>query len=381
MRGLNLPPVTRAAVLALCFCSLLVFILRYSSYHKLMAIATAPQVQPETDSRPVSKPSLPVFRDIIVPYITIVPSLSYYYPWVLVTATFSETSLVAFIVTGATLVYGGKYCERVWSSKELTRFLLIIAVSTNVLAYLTAVIQYMVASAVMSKDNNNQADSSKSGPNAFLFQAINGGVAYQLAFLVALKQLVPEHSIVLFKMLTVKVKHLAMPALIFYTTVGAVYYKDLPFITQVWSGFFVAWIYLRFYRYTYVDPILPSTAQQQQQQPGQSPTSVSMKPAPGKTRIRGDASEVFSLANFFYPSFIRDLVQAISRVTFKILVALKICTPFGQDEIEQGNLRANLRTGSSSNSNNSNAASREAERRRALAMKALDERLKQNSQS
>lgn len=379
MRGLNLPPVTRAAILALCFCSLLVFILRYSSYHKLVAIATAPQVQPENDSRPVAKPAMPIFRDIVVPYLTIVPSLSYYYPWVLVTATFSETSLIAFAVTGATLVYGGKYCERVWSSKELTRFLLIVAVSTNVLAYLTALIQYMIASAVMPKasDSNNQTDVSKSGPNAFLFQVINGGVSLQLAFLVALKQLVPEHSIVLFKMLTVKVKHLAMPALIFYTTIGAIYYKDLPFVTLVWSGFFVAWIYLRFYRYTYVDPILPAA----QQQPGQSATSVSMKPAPGKTRIRGDASEIFSLANFFYPSFIRDLVQAISRVVFRILVTIKICTPFGQDEIEQGNLRANLRTGSSSNSGNSNAASREAERRRALAMKVLDERLKQENPS
>lgn len=407
MRGINVPPITRLSILSLTFCSLLVFILRLNTYYKLLAIAQAPQIQPENDDRPVPKPALPIYEDIIVPYITLIPSLSLFYPWVLLTTTFVETTITGFFSTGATLFYGGKYCERVWSSKELARFLVIVSVVTNIIAWITAITEYSLASAIPASSNKSSDSSVSSnvasvGKEFYLLQPINGGIAYQLAFLVALKQLVPEHSIVLFRgLFTMKVKHLAMPALILYTLIGVAYFRDIPFVSQVWTGFFSSWIYLRFYRYTYVDPILPRTSNDTNPGAGSSSATttapgqgVSMKASPGKTRIRGDASEVFSLSNFFYPTLVRDLVQSISTVVFSTLVTFKVCTPFGQDEVEQSNLRASIRTSGASHGGSGSSGSGgasivggksiaeiEADRRRALALKALEEKLNNNNKN
>lgn len=375
MRGIILPPVTKAAVLLLVLLSLVVCIFRLNIYYKLLAIAEAPQVQPETDSRPVAKPPLPVYADIVIPFLTLIPSLSLFYPWVVATTTFVETTLLGLVATGATIVYGGRYCERVWNSKELARFLTIVAVASNFVAWATALNEYVLASAIPVSTASDSSSNAPVGKEAYLLQPINGGIALQLAFLVALKHLVPEHSIVLFRgLFTVKVKHLVFPTLVFYTLVGLLYFRDLPFTSQVWSGFFVSWIYLRFFRYTYVDPILPTASSSNSASAGPS-----MKSAPGKVRIRGDASEVFSLANFFYPALVRDVIQTVSGIVFKTLVAVRICTPFARDEVEQGNMRASLRTSGSNSSSAGNSAKSaselEAERRRALALKALDEKL------
>ncbi|VVT48997.1 uncharacterized protein SAPINGB_P002053 [Magnusiomyces paraingens] len=386
MRGLMIPPVTKVTLLLLVLFSLVVCLFRLNIYNRLLAIAEGPQVQPETDSRPVPKPSKPVYADISIPFLTLVPGLSVFYPWVLITTTYVETTILGFLATGATLLYGGRYCERVWNSKELARFLLIVGVSSNVAAWATAIFEYALVSATVAEKNaDNSNTSTPVGKEFYLLQPINGGIAFQLAFLVALKQLVPEHSIVLFRgLFTIKVKHLVFPTLVLYTLIGIVYFRDLPFISQVWAGFFASWIYLRFLRYTYVDPVLPTTTAATSNDSG-----VSIKSAPGKIRIRGDASEVFSLANFFYPALLRDLIQSLATVVFRTLVAIKICTPFAQDEVEQGNLRASIRTtgntaasaggngaGPSSAAGPRSAAEIEADRRRALALKALDEKLK-----
>lgn len=382
MRTPSIPPVTRACIFALSFLSLLVFVLRLNSYYKLLALAKAPQIQPETDERPIPRPILPVFRDIVVPYITLIPSLSAIYPWVIATTSFVETSVLGFVATGLTLIYGGRYCEHVWSSKELARFLVLVGVLANIAAAATAVTQFSFANTIpthfvnVKKEGDAASSLQPVSSEFYLLQSINGGIAFQLAFLVALKQLVPEHSIVLFRgLFSMKVKHLVMPALILYTLIGAFYFYDFPFIAQVWTGFFVSWIYLRFYRFTYVDSILPTSSNA-----GANPSEPTLKAAPGKTRIRGDASEVFSLANFFYPGVIRDLIQRISTIVFSVFVSLKICTPFGANEVEQSNLRASVRANGGSVNRTTAPTGRsleeiEAERRRAVALKALEQKL------
>lgn len=408
MRFLSIPAVTKACVSVLVFASLLVFFLRLNTYYKLLAAAQAPQIQPETDVRPVPKPTLPVFHDIVVPYISLIPSLSIIYPWVLMTTSFVETSAIGFVATFLTLIYGGRYCERVWSSKELAKFLLIVGIGSNVAAWLTALLQYTFANTIpthfvyVKKDDTLETSPQTLEPVSsefYLLQAVNGGIAFQLAFLVALKQLVPEHSIVLFRgLFSLKVKHLVMPALFIYTLIGVFYYYDFPFVSQIWAGFFVSWIYLRFYRYTYIDPILPLDSSSSASSSSVNSNGVSMKSSPGKTRIRGDASEVFSLANFFYPALIRDLIQKISSIVFTTLVAVKVCTPFGDDEVEQSNLRASIRLnggpgkggaaalGGASGGLGGNNGGRtyeelESERRRAIALKALDQKINSASKS
>lgn len=365
MRVLNLPPATRFLVATLLVCTTSVLLLRMNAYHVLLSRAKGPQIQPETDERPVPTPELPLFKDIVVPYMTVVtPALSLLYPWVVLTTSFVETSVVGFLVTGATLVFGGKYCERVWNTKTLAWFVGLQSVVPVLVTASLLVLKYMLTVAT-----GGNTDS--------VVHVVSGGTAIQLGFLVALKQLVPEHSIVLFRgAFTVKVKHLVMPVLILYTIAGVAILGRSEIALLAWSGFFTAWIYLRFFRVTYVDPILPSSAGESSAGDGSGQSS---KAGPGKTRIKGDASEVFALSTFFYPGPLRDVIHQASRVVFHALVAIKVCTPFNQDEVEQGNLRARMRTSGRTVSNGGDgqktAAEIDAERRRAIALKVLEERL------
>lgn len=85
--------------------------------------------------------------------------------------------------------------------------------------------------------------------------------------------------------------------------------------------------------------------------------------------MRGDASETFAFAEFF-PGPVKPVVAALSEQIFNVLVAVRICTPFSP---------ADVSVASGGNHflprNAPGGVRAEAERRRALALKALDQRL------
>lgn len=110
-------------------------------------------------------------------------------------------------------------------------------------------------------------------------------------------------------------------------------------------GFLTSWTYLRFYKTVFPD--LDSS----------QPTSM-----------RGDASETFAFAEFF-PNPIKPVVAAFADQIFGVLVAMKICTPFSQAEVSAAHGNNFISRGAPG------GVRAEAERRRALALKALDQRL------
>ena len=120
-----------------------------------------------------------------------------------------------------------------------------------------------------------------------------------------------------------------------------------------------SWTYLRFYK----------------KQPDFAETST------GGATLRGDASETFAFA-YFFPDAVQPPIRAVSENVYNLLVTLKLCTPFSVEEIQLGNDQANAR-GEGRLPSLLNQGSRragggkreEAERRRALALKALDQRL------
>jgi hypothetical protein len=119
-------------------------------------------------------------------------------------------------------------------------------------------------------------------------------------------------------------------------------------------GFFISWVYLRFYK-----PFSPDLS------------------VPQPSLLRGDASETFAFA-YFFPDPLHGPVASISDKIYGILVALKVCTPFSDADIEAGNNQASSRNehGISRGSGPAAGSARaEAERRRALALKVLDQRL------
>jgi hypothetical protein len=122
-----------------------------------------------------------------------------------------------------------------------------------------------------------------------------------------------------------------------------------------WLAFFTSWTYLRFYRKTQI---------------------MSAATGEGAT-IKGDASDTFAFA-YFFPEPVHTPVAIISDHLYQILTSLKILTPFSADDIESGNEQAMARVEGglpSLMSTRGSGRREEAERRRALALRALDQRL------
>lgn len=190
---------------------------------------------------------------------------------------------------------------------------------------------------------------------------IAGTIPLQIGFLVAFSQLVPAHTVTLFRgILSLRVPRFPLLYL------GLVLLLTLtPLLTVASSllaifGFLTSWTYLRFYKTAFPD--LDSS---------QTPYS-----------LRGDASETFALAEFF-PGPAKPLVAAVSDQVFNVLVAMRLCTPFSAAEVSAAAAGGAGGGGSGSGGFQQGghrggapgSARAEAERRRALALKALDQRL------
>ncbi|KAL8761134.1 MAG: hypothetical protein Q9184_002709 [Pyrenodesmia sp. 2 TL-2023] len=257
--------------------------------------------------------------------LALIPQWAPFTPWVYFTATYSEQNVVTILIAGATLLYGGKYLERAWGSLEFGKFILI----------------------------------SVKAPMLRAFVVIQGSVALQGALLVAFKQLVPEHTVTLLRgAVKIRVKHFPSIFLAANTLSGVILGTDTALVLA-WVGFLTSWTYLRFYK----------------KQPDLSSANT------GGSQLRGDASETFAFA-YFWPDAIQPPVAAIADRVYNALVALRVCTPFSANDVEMGNEQATARGEdglpsllNQGGGRNGRSKQEEAERRRALALKALDQRL------
>ncbi|KAL8710697.1 MAG: hypothetical protein Q9220_004715 [cf. Caloplaca sp. 1 TL-2023] len=266
-------------------------------------------------------------------YLSLVPQWALFTPWVYFTATYSEQNVFTILIAGATVFYGGKYLERAWGSMEFGKFILLVTLLPNFVASLIYVFLSLVV--------------------------IQGSVALQGAFLVAFKQLVPEHTVTILKgAIRIRVKHFPSIFLAANTLSGIVLGTDTALVLA-WVGFITSWTYLRFYK----------------RQPNLSAAGT------GDHHLRGDASETFAFASF-WPDVIQPPVAAVADGIYNALVALRVCTPFSVEDIEIGNEQATARGEEGlpnllnhGGSRSSRSKQEDAERRRALALKALDQRL------
>lgn len=175
----------------------------------------------------------------------------------------------------------------------------------------------------------------------------------------AFKQLVPEHTVTIWKgIIKIRVKHFVSIFLVANTLSGIIMGTDTALVLA-WLGVFISWIYLRFYK----------------RQPDLSSAST------GGSGIKGDASETFAFA-YFWPDVVQPPIAAVADSVYNALVSLRICTPFSAEDVESSNEQATSRSegGLPSLLNQGGrhggpGKREEAERRRALALKALDQRL------
>ena len=202
-----------------------------------------------------------------------------------------------------------------------------------------------------SMTQKNAANSSHSVP-------IQGLIAVEAGFLVALKQLVPEHTVSLFKgVISVRIKHFPAIFVLANMISGPVLGTDTAFWLSL-TGFYTSWIYLRFFR---ISEITTSSATG-----GEAAT------------MKGDASDTFAFVAFC-PDAVHPFLAPVCDGLYNALVQLKLCAPFSQEAVEVGNESAASRSEGGlpniMNGRGGGGRRAEAERRRALALKALDQRL------
>ncbi|KIW73764.1 hypothetical protein PV04_01857 [Phialophora macrospora] len=324
---INLPPITRALIAAIVALSFLYNIARWR------LSSDSPSIEDPNGATPSPRPT--------VPYLALVPSQCIWYPWTILSATFVEQNILTLLVNGINIFFGGKYLERAWGTQG---FIIVIVIS-SVIPNLMMVVTYITWAAL-------------SGNPERALTPITGGISTQAAFLVAFKQLVPEHTVSIYKgMVKMRVKHFPAVFLALNTLSGLILGTDVA-LFLAWYGLITTWTYLRFYK----------------RQP-----DISGSTTDGRG-LKGDASETFAFATFF-PDVVQPPIAAFCNQIYILLCNLKLCTPFSDEEIASGNEQAAARGEAGLPSFNRARGARgiskreEADRRRALALKALDERL------
>ncbi|KAK5997031.1 hypothetical protein PT974_02381 [Cladobotryum mycophilum] len=265
--------------------------------------------------------------NIVIPYLTLIPQLSIVYPWTFLTSSLVEGNIFTFGLGVVTLYHGGRYLERAWSSADLAKFLVIVSLIPNVLTFFVMVLMFTLT--------RNQD---------WTLTVIGGTIPFQISFLVAFSHLVPAHTVTLFR----GVISLRVPKfpIIYISIITLLSLTPLLSRAAFWLaifGFQTSWTYLRFYKTVFPD----------------LETSQPMS-------LRGDSSETFAWAEFF-PGPVKPFFAALADQVFSVLVAIHICKPFGDMGTNRGDNFLQRGTPGS--------ARAEAERRRAIALKALDQRL------
>ncbi|KTW27845.1 uncharacterized protein T551_02812 [Pneumocystis jirovecii RU7] len=283
----------------------------------------------------------------ILSFFVIVPGISYFYIWTFFIATFVESNFFAFIVLLSSLYYGGKYLEKSWGSKGLMKFILVIVIVPNIFAWTWYYIRYIIEHNMLFLCVNPVKKYMIDKMNRT--RSIHGGYALYSGFLVALKQLIPEHTITLFKgILRIRIKYVPILYICVISIIG-ILIENGSLGILAWTGFLSSWVYLRFFKWNTPNLFSHLTLD-----------------------LRGDTSETFGFA-YFFPQPIHSLISMISKKIshFLAFFHIYVSIPIKNQQTETLNsfqkspdFLSHLGTSRS-----------EAERRRALALKELEERL------
>jgi len=122
---INLPPLTRGLLLTLTLLSTLNATLRFRRWSASL------------DSTPSAGDAANYLTspEWAIPYLVLIPSAAWKYPWTFVTAALVENNLLAFGISGAVIWFGGRYLERAWGSREFGGFFVVVTVVPNCFAF------------------------------------------------------------------------------------------------------------------------------------------------------------------------------------------------------------------------------------------------------
>ncbi|VDB86584.1 unnamed protein product [Peniophora sp. CBMAI 1063] len=255
---------------------------------------------------------------IDTPWLTLIPGESYFFPWVLLTSCLVETTIIELAVTLLFVPPSLRYLERLWGAAETLKFIAFTVTISNIIAFALNWIEFI---------GTRNAD-------LFLYgMEYHGQMALQIGILVAFTQLIPEHHVQILGVIKCRVKTLPMAYVTLSTVLCLIGYQ-CPYIV-IQFGFLFAWIWLRFYKRN-IDAAL------------------------GGGYSYGDRSETFAVI-YWFPPFLHGPIGWLGNTLYVYANRYHLIPTSSGDVEANGFAPGGTRA--------------EAERRRQMALKALDQRV------
>ncbi|GFS11004.1 transmembrane protein 115-like [Elysia marginata] len=262
------------------------------------------------------------FISSAIPYITVTPG--YVMPpnfrvYSFIFYSFVELHFWHVLADIAVVVLFGKLLEPLWGAPDMLLFFVINSIGVGLL---TAFLYFFIYLVTLNEE--------------YLFNVhIYGMAGYVAGFCVAVKQVMPDHCLATLPFGKLRNTHIPLTLLVFIIIMRLSGLLPGPYPYMYIMGMIVSWVYLRFYQ----------------------------KHTNGN---RGDMADNFSFASFF-PSQLQPLVAVISNSIFSIFVRIKLCNkPQRKYDVSSPTTITVTLPGTEPH---------DAERRKQLALKALNERL------
>ncbi|KAH3868047.1 transmembrane protein 115-like [Dreissena polymorpha] len=262
------------------------------------------------------------------PYITVTPGYVLppnFWVWTYLTHSFVEFHIWDVLADVLVVILCGKLLEPLWGAMDMLIFFVI----TNLLVAITTSFTYLfIYFATKNED--------------YLFETyIHGLAGYIAGFSVAVKQVMPDHVLVTSPFGKLRNTHIPLILVSVVITLRLLGALDGPYPIMFTWGVLISWIYLRFYQ----------------------------KHSNGN---RGDMADNFSFASFF-PSKFQPVVNILANTVFSFFVKVKIC--------KKPQRRYDVSSPTTITITLPGTDPQDAERRKNLALKALNERLNKTAES
>ncbi|CAM5127493.1 unnamed protein product [Eretmochelys imbricata] len=237
--------------------------------------------------------------------------------WTLATHSVVEKHVWDVGVSLATVVLAGRLLEPLWGALELLIFFAVVNISVGLLGAFAYFLTYVGSFNLL-----------------YLFTVrIHGMLGFLGGVLVALKQTMGDSTVL--KVPQVRMKVVPMLLLLILAVLRLTTLIESNLLASYGFGVLSSWIYLRFYQ--------------------------------RHSRGRGDMSDHFAFATFF-PEILQPVIGLVANLVHGILVKVKVCRKTVK--------RYDVGAPSSITISLPGTDPQDAERRRQLALKALNERLK-----
>ncbi|XP_002738252.1 transmembrane protein 115-like [Saccoglossus kowalevskii] len=239
--------------------------------------------------------------------------------WTYITHGFLETHIWNVVTDIITLIACGKLIEPLWGALEMLLFCFIVNIGVG----LTSAVWYLMIYVATSNID-------------YLFQVhIHGLAGYIAGITVALKQTMGDYDVINTSLLKMRVKHISLWLVLWSILLFATGFSSGVYPLMTCTGIIVSWVYLRFY---------------QKQSDGS----------------RGDMSDTFTFATFF-PEKCQPPIAILANTVHSGLVKARLC----KKQVRKYDVGAPSSITISLPGSDAN----DAERRRQLALRALNERL------